>query len=785
MANLRANRITSTEVFETTGSVQFDGDNDNLSIADSADFTFGSGDFTMEAWIYPQQYGIFPSIINKFTTDGSSSQWFWGLEQSGGSGQAFYLYFGSTNYQIRNLGNVPLNQWTHCAVSRQGSSVRVFQNGILQGTLEVGSVSMNDTSVAVTIGTDGNNLYDFKGHISNARILKGTALYTKNFTPPTRELEVIPNTVLLCAQSKTQANQEATGKTITVNGNAVASELTPGLLTNIVKSGGSSAITGSVEFDGLGDYLNTPSNSDFSYGTGDFTWEIWLYTADIDVNRYILDHGSNGGTIAIGSGIGSGSRYYNPTTGTGSVLYTTGFGSINANSWYHFAIVRRNGTTSLYKNGLLMSSASDTHNYGSQTITIGSYGSPDPTQYYWKGFISNLRIIKGQALYTSDFIPPTRKLTRLPGTVLLCCQDNESVATEATGKTITANGNPAARRFVPQVGSDGGLVFDGVTKVNTQNYFYLPTGLTEQRFPNFEGVAAASARGLFAGSNTEPASGNTIEYITISSTGNTQDFGDRIGLGRRQIAAVASPTRAVFAGSYSPLSNIIDYVTITSTGNAQDFGDTTTNLTEATGISNSTRGIFAGGRNPTIHNVIQYVTIQSTGNSIDFGDLITSDRRNCGSCQSPTRGIIAGGRDGGGTDINLIDYITISTTGNSIDFGDLVSASHGRGVMGGGNSTRGIFAGGGPSPTNVISYVTIASTGNATDFGDNTAAAGGMNTMACSSTRACMFGAAVPARTLSYVTIHSTGNATNFGSFTVEPTSYYYSGCSNGHGGLG
>ena len=92
MANLRANRITSTEVFETTGSVQFDGDNDNLSIADSDDFTFGSGDFTLEAWIYPQQYGNFPSIINKY---GSSTSWFWGLG-NGSSGQDFYFYGSSS-----------------------------------------------------------------------------------------------------------------------------------------------------------------------------------------------------------------------------------------------------------------------------------------------------------------------------------------------------------------------------------------------------------------------------------------------------------------------------------------------------------------------------------------------------------------------------------------------------------------------------------------------------------------------------------------------------------------
>ena len=301
-------------------------------------------------------------------------------------------------------------------------------------------------------------------------------------------------------------------------------------------------------------------------------------------------------------------------------------------------------------------------------------------------------------------------------------------------------------------------------------------------------------RGIFAGNNPQPAdgSGNTIEYVTISSLGNTINFGSRIGLGRRQIAAMSDRTRAVFAGSYAAIDNVIDFVTISSTGNAQDFGDTLSGvsgnaLTETTGISNSTRGIMAGGRNPAQVNVISYITIQATGNAIDFGDL-TNLRRNCGSLQSSTRGIIGGGRDGPGVDVNIIEYITISTCGNAIDFGDLDTASHGRETMGGGNSTRGIFAGGFGQPsnanTNTISFITIASTGNAQDFGDLTSATAGMNTMASSPTRACMFGSSIPARTLSYVTIASTGNAISFGNFTVDPTSNYYSGCSNGHGGL-
>jgi len=372
--------------------------------------------------------------------------------------------------------------------------------------------------------------------------------------------------------------------------------------------------------------------------------------------------------------------------------------------------------------------------------------------------------------------------------------------------------------------STAGPIISGITTFSGQNYFVPPKGTTAERpsncpagsirfntdsakleyfdslqwlemeaFNNELGISTAAApassgtgaRGLFAGNNSQPAdgSGNTIEYITISTTGNTIDFGDRIGLGRRQIAATASSTRAVFAGSYSAIDNIIDFVTISSTGNATDFGDCASALIEATGISNSTRGIFAGGRTPANHNVIQYVTIASAGNAQDFGDL-SDIRRNCGSFQSSTRGVIGAGRNNSNVDVNIIEYITISTTGNAVDFGDLVTASHGRETMGGGNATRGIFAGGNLPTTNVISFITIASTGDAQDFGDNTVSTSGMNTMACSPTRACMFGALSPARTLSYVTIQTTGNAISFGNFTVDATSNYYSGCSNGHGGL-
>ena len=558
---------------------------------------------------------------------------------------------------------------------------------------------------------------------------------------------------------------------------------------NVCGTDGRNAITGSVEIDGSGDYLSIPNTSDFRLGNNDFTIEGWAYLSAFGTNRTLF---------ALFENATARRSYQLEVRSTGTVRFEWWYdgstannidsasGIISLGSWNHYAVVRNGSTLTLYINGVSANSSNvGTNSFFENTtepFLIGGNLQSAVFSQSWQGFVSNFRLIKGTALYISNFIPPTRKLIRLPGTVLLCCQDNTSVTTEATGKTITANGNPAARRFVPQVGSDGGLVFDGTTKVNTQNYFYLPTGVTENREPAFPGASASSARGLFAGGYITPAFSNIIDYITISTLGNAADFGD-LTAARRASASCSSSTRGVFGGGYSPsILNTIDFVTIASTGNASDFGDLTAAERSAASCSNSTRGLFAGGvLSPGAStNAIDYVTIFSMGLAIDFGDVISAAEGMSG-CSSTTRGLIGGGSTPTGS--NVIQYVTISTTANALDFGDLtvarwVAASYS-------NSTRGLWSGGRtPTAQNVIDYVTIASTGNATDFGDLLNPK--LEVSGCaSSTRGIVAGGFVsPANVnvIEYVTILSTGNSQDFGDLTAARA---VSSCSNGHGGLG
>jgi hypothetical protein len=293
-------------------------------------------------------------------------------------------------------------------------------------------------------------------------------------------------------------------------------------------------------------------------------------------------------------------------------------------------------------------------------------------------------------------------------------------------------------------------------------------------------VQTGGTRGLWMGGG--PGNDNTIDYVTISTTGNAINFGDLVGTDHRQGGSLASRTRGVHGGGWpgSTAINTIDFVTIASTGDAIDFGDRTIAARAASGGGNDTRGLFVGGLTPTATNTIDYITIASTGDAVNFGDA-NSTASNFGVCANSVRLVFGGNQTNGD-----IEYVTISTLGNSATNGVLLD---GRTELptAASNSTRGIFFGGEKQPSgsiiNRIQYLEIASLGNTIDFGDLTTATrqGG----ACASpTRAVYGGGLAPGSTdtIEYVQIMSTGNAVDFGNLTTSRSTYQ--GCSNGHGGL-
>ena len=572
--------------------------------------------------------------------------------------------------------------------------------------------------------------------------------------------------------------------------------------------GGANAIKGSVFFAHDGDTSAGESgalqisneNDALTFGTGDWTIELWFYANRVGVVQTLFDNrGTGAGTntaVLIRLSDSNNIQFF-----TTNAFRITGSTTIIKNAWHHVALTRTGSTHTLYVNG---SSDGTYSNSGMDYIgpvnsfaIIGSDDNRDG-RYGLNGFVSNLRVAK-ELIYSAAFSVPTTALTPTSNTTLLCCQSSGNV-NESFGDCIltafasnTNSRGPEASRFTPNspvgfstttdVGTQFGSTFGGVTTFDSQAYMVPPAGNTRER---------NRGRGLIMGGATGSPSTNTdiIKYFDVASQGITETFGnltDPDGNGRRSLASLSSSTRACTGGGYShgsspgTVKNIIDFVTIATTGNATDFGDMQNTAYAYAPASNQTRGLFAGGYQPnngTVVNTIDLITIATTGNASNFGDL-TVVRRALAGLESTTRGVFAGGTYPAVHD--EIDFVTFSTTGNATDFGDLTderdnvraSSSSTRGVMGGGRT---------PSNTNIIDFITIASAGNATDFGDLLSAKF-YYAATGNKTRAVWAGDNSLTNAMEFVTIATTGNAVDFGDQNGTPQQY--NGCaSDSHGGL-
>jgi len=281
-------------------------------------------------------------------------------------------------------------------------------------------------------------------------------------------------------------------------------------------------------------------------------------------------------------------------------------------------------------------------------------------------------------------------------------------------------------------GGARGIVMGGHPGVDTIDFFTISTAGDAQDFGDLTQSATLCSSGgnhvralCMIGTTSHK---NSIEFITISSTGNALDFGDIGGTIRRNVSTTGSRTRMLICGGVygsNPYSykNEIDFVTISQTGNSQDFGDLTLGRTNPFAMSSPTRSVLGGGyygSSPNGTNILDFVTIASTGNAQDFGDLIEAQNGpGSSSCSSSTRGLTFGGRNIDGTTLSRIEKIEIATKGNSTKFGDLTETV--RFSSGTSNKTRGVRIAGYEVPANTdqstMDYVQIATEGDAVLFG--------------------------------------------------------------------
>jgi hypothetical protein len=403
-----------------------------LTVPTNTAFDFGSGDATIEFWAYPTAASQSTGFFDKRSGAGNYSQ-FPQIAIQSGVLRLFVSYTGSS-WAIDITGpTLSINVWTHIAFVRYGNTWTLYVNGVATNSATAsGSVYAASDSLSIGASTSGGT-NPYTGYISNARVVKGTAVYTANFTPSIQPLNATTGTVLLTCQDNRFVDDSANNFTVTPNSTSSVQAFSPFVPAYITPT------TYSNFFDGSTGYLSFPSSANFTFGTGDYTVEAWV---NLNTSSTYQTMFGSSTTDALMFNIYSMNSVVIQTAGS-NIFATFSGATFATNTWYHVAVSRSSGTVKAFVNGVQYGSTitSNTTNYALPTTnTIGS----NAASQYFGGCLSSLRIVKGGALYTANFTPPTAPLTTTvsAGTVsLLTCQNSTFIDNSASANTLTATGS--------------------------------------------------------------------------------------------------------------------------------------------------------------------------------------------------------------------------------------------------------------------------------------------------------------------------------------------------------
>jgi hypothetical protein len=275
----------------------------------------------------------------------------------------------------------------------------MYINGVQVGSTYADSNNYSVGTSRPIIGSNGFNssLNSWPGYISGVRVVKGTAVYTANFTPPTSPPTNITNTSLLLNFTNGGIFDNAAMNDMVTVGNAQVS-------TAQFKYGDAS-----MSFDGTGDQLNLPSSQNYTFGTGDYTVEYWLRlnsATQFYPRTWMISSAANSGTLVLGMLFGDAgygyrmSLYINDSyidLSSSGITQTTFL-----NTWKHVAMTRSSGTLRIFVDGTSVYSAANSTNFsGPYFLQIGGFNTINTN-----GYIDDFRITKGYARYTTNFTPP-------------------------------------------------------------------------------------------------------------------------------------------------------------------------------------------------------------------------------------------------------------------------------------------------------------------------------------------------------------------------------------------
>ena len=523
---------TSTAVTPANyGAGLFDGSTGYLTVPANSAFTLGTNNHTIEFWMYlagAQSAYATQWYYSSGVTQQATNNYYFQAGSAGGGAFSLLLGSGGAWGVNINAGSTPytqaLNNWTHVAITRSGSTFRLFANGIQVGSATY-SGSISAQGGGMLIGTDGSNYAT--GYISNFRIVNGTALYTSNFIPPTTPLTAIANTALLTLQNKNGANNNVFYDD-SVNNFPITRTGTPtqGTFSPFSQTGWSNYLNGTS-------YITLPSGSTSSINNNNnFTLEFFTYITGYQSTYNSFFGGSSADLTFAYSSNGSWGIYVAPI-GSGPIIQT-GMSYLTFNQWLHIALVRNGSAWAIYVNGVQAATATSAQSFTNSTKSIGSEAGSNPML----GYISNFRYTNS-VVYTSTFTPPTTPLTAIANTSLLTCQSNRFLDNSTNNFSITVTGTAQVQAFSPfapgvtynPATNGGSMWFGGSTNAltvanqpisTTANTFTVEAWIYPTATPTGTIPAVVGDNGSnYSNWSFGPTSSNTLQFYWYTTTGVT------------------------------------------------------------------------------------------------------------------------------------------------------------------------------------------------------------------------------------------------------------------------
>jgi hypothetical protein len=436
----------------------FDGDRDYLSLPSSTDFAFGTGDFTIEHWVFggtqPDDYPRTIAIGPAYST-GSVGTIF---EDDDNPGKiAFYARSLLNGRIVVSTSDVNDNAWHHVAITRSSGVFRLFVDGVLEDTRSNELGSVGTTAQPCVIGSVSSEVSgeDFQGYISDLRIIKGTALYTSDFTPPTGPLSAVTGTSFLGCQSNRFIDNSSNGHTITVNGTPKVTPFSP------FKDDDARDITtdgGSAYFNSGDHDIQWGASGDLALGSGDWSVETWFYMNALPsaATGTFIDwrtFGSAPTNVPVTNITSTGYVQWYANVGSGVAM--TSSVPLKVGEWTHIVFMRVGSIVTMNFNGTAVASYTDSRTFAAQVFGIGNV----QTNYGIDSYYSDLRVLIGSSAYSPNFTPPTAPLTAVTNTELLASFQDAGIYDRTGINNLDTIGN-AGLGFAPIYGT-GSLEFDG------------------------------------------------------------------------------------------------------------------------------------------------------------------------------------------------------------------------------------------------------------------------------------------------------------------------------------